>query len=224
MWRIAFRSVASVGAGVLAAPVVYSAVQSAGNELRPGSQYDVYMPSFPRLVAKNSRVVLDALLRPKALGSPLETRRVEFACFNPLTGPSKKEFKMNAALSLDGFDVLHGDALTLYCPHDLVVPYTEILLQVPVRRDPSIGIAGAPAAAYELVRLTSEGDSGFRRAELARALQDFFEANESLVRWRELDFIRFEGTHEAAGGWIPLYRAYMFTSDRIKHGVESKYQ
>lgn len=222
MWRIAFRSVASVGVGVLAAPVVYSAVQSSGNELRPGSQYDVYMPSFPRLVAKNSGVLLD-VLRPKALGHPLETHRVEFACFEPTTGPSKKEFKMNAVLSLDGFDVLDGDVLTLYCPHDLVVPYQEILLQVPIRRDPSIGILSAPATTYELVRLTSEGDSGFRRAELARALQDFFEANESLVRWRELDFIRFEGTHEAAGGWIPLYRAYMFTSDRIKHLAGSKY-
>lgn len=223
MWRIAFRSAVSVGAGVLAAPVVYSAVQSAGNELRPGSQYDVYMPSFPSLVAKNSRIVLDALLRPKTLGAPLDTRRVEFACFSPATGPSKKEFKMNAALSLDGFDVLEGDVLTLYCPHDLVVPYPEILMQVPVRRDPSIGILSAPASAYELIKLTSEGDSGFRRAELARALQDFFEANESLVRWRELDFIRFEGTHEAAGGWLPLYRAYMFTSDRIKHLAGSKY-
>jgi ADP-ribosylglycohydrolase len=81
------------------------------------------------------------------------------------------------------------------------------------------GIIGAPATTYELIKLESVGDSGFRRAELACALQDFFGANESLVRWRELDFIRFEGTHEAAGGWIPLYRAYMFTSDRIKHGV-----
>ena len=144
------------------------------------------MPSFPSLVAKNSRIVLDALLRPKNARSSLWILVAwsSHAFRRPLVRQRRDE---RSAPSLDGFDVLEGTMLTLYCPHDLVVPY-GILMQVPVRRDPNIGILSAPASAYELIKprlreIAASGEPSWR-AHSRTSLG----ANESLVRWREPDF------------------------------------
>lgn len=206
MWRFAFRSAVVLGGGALAVPVAYSAAQVLGNELRPDSQYDVYMPAFPKLVKQNSERMLDRILRPKTLGGRIRQDRIEFACFQPLAGPSKKDFVMDARLGLDGFDVLRGDPMTLYCPYDIVAPHRTILVQLPV--------SGASADALcELVKLTSSGERGFRRYELALAVQDFYCANKGLVKWRELDFLRYDGVHELDGRWLPVYRAFLFNHD-----------
>lgn len=210
MWRVAFRSAAVLGTGLLAAPVAYSAVEALGNELRPDSQYDVYLPSFPKLVKRNSERALDALFRPNMLDKRLTLEQIDFSCFQPTAGPSKKDFKMDARLGLDGFNVIKGDPITLYCPHDIVIPYKTILLQLPV--NPAARSEGG-GAAFELLQVSSENALGIRRYELALAVQDFYCANADLVRWRELDFVRFEGTHEMAGTWLPIFRAYMFTHD-----------
>jgi hypothetical protein len=150
--------------------------------------------------------MLDRVFRPGMLGRRLELERIDFACFQPLTGPSREDFVMDARLGLDGFNVFRGDPMALYCPQDFVAPYKTILLQLPVRGEPS-------EAASELVRLTSSGERGFRRYELALAVQDFYCANIDLVRDRELDFLRYEGLHQVDDEWLPVYRAYLFTHD-----------